>query len=438
MKVNDKLSALLILENSKASKDEMVPITIRLTIDCVRKEVSLGQKINPALWNQTGQCANGNSKEARIINAEIDKARTKLRQAYDLLASQHTYVSSEMVKMAYKGEKPIVQPVLVAASPEAPPIKTLLEVTEFVLERNAKKVLKGHMKKATLTKWKTTKTKLISFLEETMKKKDLPLNELNYAFAEDFVDFLMLDKDIGSNCAMKYLKNTKHIVTAAVNRDWIAKSPIASFPCTYVHPERDILNEAEIWTMYNKKLHTARLREVRDCYLFMCFTGYAYKDASLLSPQNVMPYIDGNEWVVKNREKTWCRENVPLLPIAKEIIERYKDHPYCLKHNLLLPINSNQKFNEYLKELADVCGINKNLTTHTARHTFATTVTLANGVPLETVSALLGHKSIKTTQIYAKIIASKVWQDMNKLKNKMKRGLILKMPPALLEKQKAA
>jgi integrase len=148
----------------------------------------------------------------------------------------------------------------------------------------------------------------------------------------------------------------------------------------------------------------------------MVLTGYAYKDALMLSPDNITKFFDGEDWIVKNREKTWCRENVPLLPIAKEIIAKYKNHPYCVANNVLLPIKSNQRFNGYLKEVADICGINKNLTTHTARHTFATTVTLANGVPLETVSAMLGHKSIRTTQIYAKIVASKVSIDMNTLK----------------------
>jgi len=434
MKVNDKLSILFLLKSAKQSSDGMNPIIIRLTVDGKRTELSLGQKVHYDYWNQEGNCAKGNSKESRIINTAIDKARTKLREEYDLLTLQHKYVSALMVKLVYQGKSAS----LPLSFPELPASKTLIEVTDFVLEKKKKRVLKKLMAKGTLTKWETTKTKIVSFLEETMGKKDLPLTEVKYTFAEDFIDYLMLEKDIQSNTAMKYLKNTKHIVTVAVNREWIGRNPIAPFPCTYVHPERDILNDAEIAVMYYKKLHTARLSEVRDCYLFMCFTGYAYKDASILTPDHVMPFYDGSDWIVKNREKTWCRENVPVLPIVREIIERYKDHPYCKEHNLLLPINSNQKYNEYLKELADLCEINKNLTTHTARHTFATTVTLANGVPLETVSALLGHKSIKTTQIYAKIVAKKVSRDMGILNNKMKKGLIIKMPSAMMEKPKAA
>jgi len=423
MKVNEKLSVLMILEKSKLSKDGKMPITIRLTVDSKRSELSLGQKIAPDLWNQEGGFAIGNSKDSRSINAAIDKAKTKLRQHYDLLELQHPYVSSAMVKESYQGKPK-----------EEVKSKTLLEATSFVLERMEKKVERQKCAKGTLTKWKTTENKVTAFISDVYKQKDLPLDQLKYSFAEDFVDYLMLDKGIETNTAMKYLKNIKHVVKTAVERDWLTKSPIASYPCSYVHPDRDILDQSEILAMYNKDITIQRLREVRDAYLFMCFTGYAYKDASMLTPDHVMNYFDGEEWIVKNREKTWCRENVPLLPIAKQIIERYKNDPYCLANNLLLPINSNQKYNAYLKELADICGINKNLTTHTARHTFATTVTLANGVPLETVSALLGHKSIKTTQIYAKIVATKVSMDMGRLKQK----LILQMPQSLLEKSFAA
>ncbi len=153
--------------------------------------------------------------------------------------------------------------------------------------------------------------------------------------------------------------------------------------CSYVNPDRDILDIDELSALYHKKMPMPRLEEAKDVYLFMVCTGYAYKDAELLEPDNRAKYFDGEDWIIKNREKTWCRENVPLLPIAKAILDKYKDHPYCIAHGRLLPVKSNQRFNGYLKEIADLCGIRKNLTTHTARHTFATTVTLANGVPLK-------------------------------------------------------
>jgi len=420
MKVNEKLSMLLTLEKSKTSKDGKAPITIRLTVDSKRAEISLGQKVLPEQWNQDAGIAKGSSTEARLINTAIERAKVKLRQHYDLLLSQNDYVSAAMVKEAYQGKKKDT--------------RSLLEAVAFVIDKMEKKVSNGHRAAGTLSKWRTTKDKLTEFIQHDYKVKDMPLDKIVYSFAEDFVDFLMLEQGVESNTAMKYLKNTKHVFKTAVERDWLLKNPLTAYKCTYINPDRDILNEAEITALYQKKLATPKLQEVKDTYLFMCFTGYAYKDVSLLSPDHVIKFFDGEDWIVKNREKTLCRENVPLLPIAKEMIERYKNHPYCKDKNVLLPVQSNQAFNSYLKEIAGICGIDKNLTTHTARHTFATTVTLANGVPLETVSALLGHKSIRTTQIYAKIIAQKISDDMGALREK----LFIKMPHALLLQEHAA
>ncbi len=153
--------------------------------------------------------------------------------------------------------------------------------------------------------------------------------------------------------------------------------------------------------------------------MFCCFTGYAYLDVYNLTPENIVTGVDGNKWVVKDREKTKTPEQIPLLPIALEIIERYKNHPTCVNKNSLLPVNSNQRYNGYLKEIADVCGIKKHLTTHTARHTFATTVTLEHDVPIETVSQMLGHKNIRTTQIYAKVTQRKISNNMEELKKRL-------------------
>jgi len=166
------------------------------------------------------------------------------------------------------------------------------------------------------------------------------------------------------------------------------------------------------------------LMEVRDCYIFSCYTGYAYGDAEELSPDDVTIGIDGNKWIIRDRQKTDNMENIPLLPIPLKIIEKYKNHPYCKINNRLLPMNSNQRYNGYLKEIADLCGIKKKLTTHTARHTFATTVLLLNDVPMETTMELLGHSDIRTTQIYGKIVQKKVSNDMCKLKDKLALGVI--------------
>jgi site-specific recombinase XerD len=201
--------------------------------------------------------------------------------------------------------------------------------------------------------------------------------------------------------------------------------PLRDFQCKYIPSERRYLEMEELLRMYNKPLIN-RLAEIRDVYIFCCFTGYGYIDVEALTRENIYNGLDGNKWVSKARGKTNERESVPLLPIADEIIKKYSDHPYCMVRHKLLPVNSNQKYNAYLKEIADICEININLTTHTARHTFATTVTLEHDVSLETVSKMLGHKSIKTTQIYAKITQRKVSNNMELLKSRLfdKDGII--------------
>ncbi|WP_162796013.1 site-specific integrase [Pedobacter nanyangensis] len=421
MKVNEKLSILLMLEKARTTKDGKSPITVRLTVDGKRAELSLGQKINANMWSQDAGMARGSSQEARLINTVIDRVKGKLRQHYDLLSSRYDYVSAAMVKEAFQGKT------------KRQNEKTLLQAFDFVIERMGKKVEKGLRARPTLVKLKGTRDKVCSFLKKEYNVADMALEKITYSFAEDFTDFLMLEQGLENNSAMKHIKNTKHVIKTALERDWVRKNAITGYKCSYIDPDRDILNDDELVLLYSKKMPIKRLEEIRDAYLFMCFTGFAYKDASMLAPEHVTTFFDGEEWIVKNREKTWCRENVPLLPVAKEIIKKYENHPSCVANNTLLPLKSNQKFNAYLKEIVDICGINKNLTTHTARHTFATTVTLANGVPLETVSALLGHKSIRTTQIYAKIVAQKVSSDMKLLKAR----LSIKMPVSMLGSKSA-
>jgi len=405
MKINRELSLLVMLEKSKTTSDNKAPVVIRLTVEGKRAEIFLGQKVDVNNWNQQTGCVKGTSQEARIINNAIDTAKVTLRNHYNTLKLTNDFVSSAMVKEAYKGKKEKA--------------KGLIEVIDLAITKMEAKVEKGFRKQPTLTKLRTTKDKVAAYLEHAFKANDIPLKLLTLSFAEDFVDFLILEQNIANNTANKYFSLVRGIVDDAVARRWLISNPLLAYQCPYIQLERDVLDESEILMLYQKKMPVERLEEVKNAYLFMCFTGYAYKDASQLRPNNIVTYFDGNEWIVKNRQKitkTICSENVPLLPIAKEIIARYADNPYCKKHNLLLPIKSNQKYNAYLKEVAAICGIKKDLTTHTARHTFATTVTLANGVPLETVSALLGHKSIKTTQIYAKIVAHKVSADMQQLK----------------------
>lgn len=414
MKVSQELSILFWLRKDNLNKESKASINIRITIDGERDGFSLGYLVDPKKFDRKAAVVAGRSEEAIQINNQILRVKSELMRHYNQLKQLGPVVTPLMLKNAYLGvhqEK-----------------KTLLQVVDFHNSRFEENVNAGLRAPASLTKWRTTKDKLESFLKTMYNVSDYPLFKIDFAFAEDLHHFLTVNQRIGANTAMKYIKHTKQLLKLAVRRRWLDANPLADFECPYIDPERHILNMEELSVLYHKKIAIPRLEEAKDTYLFMSLTGLAYKDAEQLKPEHVCKFFDSEDWIVKNRQKTWCRENVPLLPIAKEIIQKYKDHPYCIANNCLLPIKSNQRFNAYLKEIADICGIKKNLTTHTARHTFATTVTLANGVPVETVSAMLGHKSIKTTQIYAKIVASKVSQDMKALKEILK----LTLPASLL------
>ena len=197
------------------------------------------------------------------------------------------------------------------------------------------------------------------------------------------------------------------------------KNPFVNYKAKVKEVERAYLVQEEIQAIVDKEFATERLNQVKDIFLYSCFTGLAYIDVKQLTRSNIGLGIDGGKWIFTNRQKTDTRSNISLLPIAEEILDKYKQHPQCLNEGKLLPVLSNQKMNSYLKEIADLCEINKELTFHIARHTFATTVTLTNGVPIESVSKMLGHKNLRTTQHYAKILDRKVSDDMKVLRTKI-------------------
>jgi site-specific recombinase XerD len=214
---------------------------------------------------------------------------------------------------------------------------------------------------------------------------------------------------------MDYLKK---IMNQCIAKRWVERSPFIGFKMSKNETHMAFLNEPELLLIAEKKIAIKRLEQVRDIFLFSCYTGLAYCDVAKLTKANVVIGVDGDKWISTNRAKTNTASKIPLLPISNSIVNKYADHPVTSQSGKLLPVMSNQRMNSYLKELADLCGITKELTFHSARHTFATTVTLTNGVPIETVSKMLGHKSLKTTQHYAKIVDKKVSEDMRALKTK--------------------
>jgi site-specific recombinase XerD len=249
---------------------------------------------------------------------------------------------------------------------------------------------------------------------------DIDINRIDYAFIADYEFYLRSVRNCANNTTVKYIKNFHKIIKICLDNDWMTKNPFSNYKAKLKEVEREYLSEDEIQSLINKEFTIDRLSLVRDIFVFSCFTGLAYVDVKNLTTNNINYGIDGGKWIFTHRQKTESASKIPLLPIPEMIVEKYKNHPQCSNQNKLLPILTNQRMNSYLKEIAAACNINKELTFHIARHTFATTVTLTNGVPIESVSKMLGHKNLKTTQHYAKVLDRKVSEDMQVLRDKFK------------------
>ncbi len=407
MKVASNMAILLWLRNAKNNND-LATIMVRITINGKRIDWSLGKQVNPDHWISGAGILKTSAKESKTVNPYLNHVRGEIHTHFNILSSQFENLSPEMVKNAFLGIQENTKKE-----------KTLLEAFNYHNSKFKEKALIGKVSIKSWERLEIAKNKVNTFMTEILKCQDKNLCDLKMSFVTEYEHFLSVNQKMQSNTVMKYIKILKQILNYAVALDWIQSNPFNQFKCTYRNPDRVVLTQDEIDVLYFKELPNERLEQVKDIFLFACYTGYAFSDIELLSLDSVVKGIDGETWIHANRVKTDVRENVMLLDIPLKIIEKYKEHPFCKAKGVLLPVVSNQKYNAYLKEIASLCNINKHLTSHIARHTFATTVTLANGISLESVSAMLGHASIKTTQIYAKVVQSKLSTEMKALKEKM-------------------
>jgi len=289
--------------------------------------------------------------------------------------------------------------------------RTLLGAFRISIMEFEKLVTKGKYCKSTLVKYKTTEKHLIDFLQWRNNGRDILLLDLRIEFAKNFEFYLQTEKSLSINSSGKMIKNLKKVITDCMDKDWLDKNPFLYFKVRHIDPKVPHLTAEELKLIEDKEISIKRLSIIRDMFIFSCYTGFAYVDVANLTTDHIKIGPDGKKWLIKCRQKTGISERVPLLPPTLQIIKKYENYPKLNDQNKLLPIPSNQKVNAYLKELGDICGIQTQITFHIARHTFASTVTLENGVPLDSVSKMLGHRSIKTTQIYAKVSDKKISDD---------------------------
>ncbi len=410
--MNAKLSILFYAKRAKTTTDGLVPIYIRVTVAGERIELSTKRYTLPEKWSVEGSCMKGHSAEAKSINSFLDTLKAKVFDYQQQLIREDEVVNAENMRNKILGVEKRSHMLIGIFQQHNQEIKALVG-REFAT--------------ATYTRYETSLKHTIAFLKWKYKVSDIDIRKINHELVTSYEFYLKSVHKCNQNTTAKYIKNFGKIVRICLANGWIERDPFINYKCKIVEVERAFLSQDEIETMFNKVLATDRLNQVKDIFLFSCFTGLAYVDVKKLSRKNIGFGVDGERWIFINRTKTDTRSNIPILPIASYLLEKYENHPQVVNQDKLLPILSNQKMNSYLKEIADVCEINKELTFHIARHTFATTVTLSNGVPIESVSKMLGHKNLKTTQHYAKILDLKVSNDMQILREKFGNGTQLKI-----------
>ncbi|SFC86197.1 site-specific integrase [Zunongwangia sp. SCSIO 43204] len=402
-----KTFSILFWVYSSRVKNNQTNLYVRISLDNQRVNVSLKSKIPYDLWDATAQRLNGNSKLAKESNNLIDETRTKIFQNYQDLRFQNREVTAELLKANFLGE--------------GPKDKTLVDILDYHAQK-----INGTLTKGTIRNFKVTENYIYRFLKEELHTNSIYLSELNYKFINDFSNFLFTCWPKGHinamshNTVMKHVQRLRKIVTLAFHLEWIDKDPFVRWKPTFEKKERDFLNSNELKIIEDFIFHNERLDRVRDLFIFSCYTGISFSDINQLTKDNIRIGLDGQKWIFTFRNKTKTKVKIPLLDKALELIEKYEHHPMTAIAGSLLPLITNVKVNFYLKEVAELCDIKRNLTFHMARHTFATTVTLANGVPIETVSKLLGHTKIATTQIYARVLEDKLSNDMSDLSKKLR------------------
>jgi site-specific recombinase XerD len=394
-------------------KGDPIDIYMKITVDSISKDLSTKLSCLPTKWDSRADRMTGNTEEARCINAALDALFVKARSARTKLIEIGADITALAVRDMVSG----------AQIRE----RTILKLFQAHNEQMAKLVEKKEFAPGTQEMYEVAYRHAKEFIKGRYKVEDLNIRSLDFDFVESFYNWLKISKSQCHNTALKNVAALKKQILACVKRGWLQNDPFALFSMKEDEVDTIFLWPEELERVMKKQFVSDRVATVRDMFVFCCFTSLAFVDAKRLKKSEIVRGVDGEWWIMKKRQKTNEPIPVPLLPIAKKILDKYKDHPKCVATDVALPILSNQKYNEYLKEIAALCEINKDLTTHVARHTFATTVALTNGLSLETTKEVMGHADIKQTQHYGKILHLKVSEDMKKLKNKLNKSTMLKL-----------
>lgn len=411
------ISVAFFARKDRTTEDGLKPVFMRISL--MNKRLTLATKIfvKPNEWSDQNGKLKTNSEEARRVNKMLDAFKMKAFDYQRTLMNEGKDVTLENMKAKWYG-------LTLEKS------RMLMEVFKQHNEQ-MEALVNREFSPLTLERYETSYRHTLEYMKWKFQIEDIDIKKLNYEFIADYEFWLKSQRKCDHNTSVKYLSNFKKIVHICIKNGWLDRDPFVGFKMTKREVERPFLVDEELKRIIAKQFVAPRMNQVRDIFIFCCYTGLAYADVEKLTREEITTGIDGEKWIWTSRQKTDTATRIPLLSQALEILDRYKDDPQCAIKGRLLPVLSNQKMNTYLKEIADACDITKKMTFHTARHTFATTVTLSNGVPIETVGKMLGHRNLKTTQHYARILDLKVSEDMKNLRNRLNTKSVA---PAITQK----
>lgn len=406
-KTNFRVS--FFLKKAKLLKNGEASVAMRITVDGQRVENNIRKSILTNLWNQSKERAKGTSTAAVDLNRFIEDARIRIHQIVTELQQTEAEINPLIVQQRFYGVGQVRKQE-----------RTILQVIQ---EHNdeAKQLIGKDFVEITWRRYETMKRYLGELIKHKYGVDDLPLSDFTGEVIRAYEVYLKTEKDLCQNTLIRYMKALKKITNRCLANYWIQKDPFVGIKFREEPTEPEFLTLEEVDRIYNCNPGSKRLEVIRDMFLMSAFTGLAFTDVSQLTEDHIVTDNDGNKWIRKPRQKTKQMSNIPLLDVPLAIIEKYQGDKKATKKGVLLPIPCNQVMNRYLKEIATICKINKHLTMHTARHTYAT-LCLSQGVSLKNVSKMLGHASVKMTERYARVLDSSILPDMNAIRDTLNLG----------------
>jgi site-specific recombinase XerD len=393
-----------VLKRNKAKDAENIPIYVRIIINKQRLEISTNRLINPKYWDKKKHEASKVYSLHKELNEHLLVIKNKVYACQTELIQSNKSVTVQRIKDLYHGNVKAI-------------ISTMVQVSTLHIQE-----MKDFLGKGTsygnYKNYKTTHKYILEFIPMVYKKKDLPLEEVNYSFIKKYEYFLHTEKSCTQNGTMKQMQRLKKVLNWAIKNEYLDANPFKNYTISFKKYDRGYLNIEEIGKIEQLTGLSKRLQYTKDFFVFQLYTGLAYSDMIDLKTEDVVKGIDGEYWIIKSRVKTDTKITVPLLPVTFEILHRYTD--LNIPQRTVFPKISNQKINKNLKDLGAAAEIKQPLSTHLARHSAATTIWLNNGISLEVVSKMLGHTKISTTQIYGRIVEEKIAEEMKELRNKLK------------------